>query len=91
MPCVKEFTLPLMSKIEHNAMDSESAPVGAKSALACPQPVVAVVDVGYVGSRLVEAFAEVYLLIAFDTSKQSVEQNARSFNGLSVAVDMLRM
>jgi UDP-N-acetyl-D-mannosaminuronate dehydrogenase len=45
------------------------------------QPVVAVVGVGYVGSHLVEAFAKVYTVVAFDVSEQRVEQLARQYQG----------
>lgn len=44
-------------------------------------PVVAVVGVGYVGSHLVEAFARVYEVIAFDVSKQRIEKIAQQFSG----------
>jgi nucleotide sugar dehydrogenase len=47
-------------------------------------PVVAVVGVGYVGSHLVEAFARVYEVVAFDISKQRAEQIAQQFQGLTV-------
>lgn len=85
IPFVKELPLPPKTKIDRNAMDSDSAPVGANLPRAAyRQPVVAVVGVGYVGSRLVEAFAEVYSVVAFDISKPRVEQLARRFKGLSV-------
>jgi UDP-N-acetyl-D-mannosaminuronate dehydrogenase len=45
------------------------------------RPVVAVVGVGYVGTHLVEAFAKVYTVVAFDVSEQRVEQLARQYQG----------
>lgn len=48
------------------------------------KPVIAVVGVGYVGSHLVEAFAKIYEVIAFDVSKVRIEEIARHFEGLTV-------
>jgi UDP-N-acetyl-D-mannosaminuronate dehydrogenase len=45
------------------------------------RPVVAVVGVGYVGSHLVDAFAKVYTVVAFDVSEQRVEQLSRQYQG----------
>jgi nucleotide sugar dehydrogenase len=45
------------------------------------RPVVAVVGVGYVGTHLVEAFAKVYTVVAFDVSEQRVEQLPRQYQG----------
>ncbi|KAK4993559.1 hypothetical protein LTR66_005987 [Elasticomyces elasticus] len=47
-------------------------------------PVVAVIGVGYVGSHLVEAFAKVYEVVAFDISKRRAEQIAQQFQGRAV-------
>jgi nucleotide sugar dehydrogenase len=85
VPFMQELPLPPEAKIERNSMDSDSAPAGANLARAVHcQPVVAVVGVGYVGSRLVEAFAKAYSVVAFDISKQRAEEVARRFKGLSV-------
>ncbi|OQE26575.1 hypothetical protein PENSTE_c005G06292 [Penicillium steckii] len=48
------------------------------------RPVVAVIGVGYVGSHLVEAFAKSYKFIAFDISKNQIEQAGMQLKGLSV-------
>ncbi|KAL7928721.1 hypothetical protein V8C35DRAFT_317361 [Trichoderma chlorosporum] len=80
-----EFPPTPKSGIEQYSTDSDSEPIATGIASATHnQPVVAVIGVGYVGSRLVEAFSKVYSVIAFDISKQTVEQVARRFKGPSV-------
>lgn len=82
---MRELTLTPKTGIEDDSMDSDSGPTAANLAYAAhSQPVIAVIGVGYVGSHLVEAFAKVYSVIAFDISKQRVEQIARRFKGPSV-------
>lgn len=66
-------------------MNSDAAPIRAEIAQEAHfHHVVAVVGVGYVGSHLVEAFAKVYEVVAFDVSKRRVEQIAQQFQGLAV-------
>lgn len=66
-------------------MKSDAATVRADLAQEAQfHPVVAVVGVGYVGSHLVEAFAKVYEVVAFDVSKRRAEQIAQQFQGRAV-------
>jgi nucleotide sugar dehydrogenase len=49
-----------------------------------PQPVVAVIGVGYVGTHLVEAFAHHYNVIAFDLSTKRLSEVASQLAGLPI-------
>lgn len=49
-----------------------------------PNPVVAVIGVGYVGARLVEAFAHYYKVVAFDLSDRRLHEVADQLNNLPI-------
>lgn len=49
-----------------------------------PQPIVAVIGVGYVGTHLVEAFAQHYNVIAFDLSTSRLSEVASQLDGLPI-------
>lgn len=49
-----------------------------------PQPVVAVIGVGYAGTHLVEAFAHHYNVIAFDLSTKRLSEVASQLAGLPI-------
>lgn len=78
---------PSIEIIKGYFMKSDAAPAnGHLAPEASFHPVVAVIGVGYVGSHLVEAFAKYYEVIAFDISKQRVEQITQQFRELPVRV-----
>ncbi|KAL8726927.1 MAG: hypothetical protein Q9166_006384 [cf. Caloplaca sp. 2 TL-2023] len=83
LPFMQEPPLTPPTEIEQDYFDA--APVRAHLAQEAHfHPVVAVVGVGFVGSHLVEAFAKVYEVVAFDVSRRRVEQIAQQFQGLAV-------
>ncbi|KAF2996483.1 hypothetical protein E8E13_005056 [Curvularia kusanoi] len=49
-----------------------------------PEPIVAVIGVGYVGTHLVEAFAHQYDVIAFDLSTKRLSEVALQLDGLPI-------
>lgn len=49
-----------------------------------PQPIVAVIGVGYVGTHLVEAFAHHYQVVAFDLSDKRLLEVAEQLDGLPI-------
>ena len=49
-----------------------------------PEPIVAVIGVGYVGTHLVEAFAHQYKVVAFDLSEKRLLQVAEELDGLPI-------